>query len=225
MSINKKNKFYKAPTLKERLIDIKYMFLFWKGRKKGMINTMDIEWRHIREVFWPKDFYEKYGYLGSIPYNLNSDYCKAMYPLVILMDHYAKPKWCPRWFLRFLHLFGADNSIVRVRNFTLNQVFTRLTKGISMWDYKTKWHDYDLRISVTGNQMIQDLADDIESTFYRKGRRKELLKSLKNYPEAEGRFNDHSTLFQLEDLVRTIIEEKNNPNETKETNKTNKTNN
>lgn len=214
MSINKKNKFYKNPTLKERLVDIKYMFLFWKGRKKGMIHTMDIEWKHIREVFWPKDFYETYGYLGVIPYNPKSDYFKAMYPLVILMDHYAKPKWCPRWFLRFLYLFGSDNSIVRVRNFTLNQLFTKLTKGICIWDYKTKWNEYDLRISVTGNQMIQDLADDIESSFYRKGRKEAILESLKHYPSAEGRYNEYSTLCDLENLVRKIIEEKNNPNET-----------
>lgn len=214
MSINKKNKFYKNPTLKERLVDIKYMFLFWKGRKKGMIHTMDIEWKHIREVFWPKDFYETYGYLGVIPYNPKSDYFKAMYSLVILMDHYAKPKWCPRWFLRFLYLFGSDNSIVRVRNFTLNQLFTKLTKGISMWDYKTKWNEYDLRISVTGNQMIQDLADDIESSFYRKGRKEAILESLKHYPSAEGKYNEYSTLCDLENLVRKIIEEKNNPNET-----------
>ncbi len=218
MGTFRKNKFYKPTPFRERVVDFFRSLLFWKGRKKGMIRTMDIEWRHIKKVFWPKDFYEKYGYLGSIPHNPNSNYFKAIYPLIILMDHYAKPKWCPRWFLRFLYLFGADNSIVRVRNFTLNQLFTRLTKGISMWDYKTKWSDYDLRISVTGNQMIQDLADDIESCFYNKGRRKELLQSLKSYPSAEGRFNDYSSLFQLEDLVRTIIEEKNNPNETNETN-------
>ena len=196
--------------MKERVKNFFLSLLFWKGRKKGMIHTMNIEWSHIKRIFYPTHFYEKYGYLGSIPYHPESDCFKAMYPLIILMDHYAKPKWCPRWFLRFLHLFGNDNSIVRVRNFTLNRLFSRLTNGISMWDYKTKWSDYDLRISVTGNQMIQDLADDIEDTFYRKGRKKELLESLKGFASAEGRYKDYYTLCELENLVRTIIEEQTN---------------
>jgi hypothetical protein len=202
-----RGKFYKPVSPKEKIKNFFLSLLFWKGRKKGMIHTMDIKWSHIRIIFYPKHFHEKYGYLGSVPYHPETDYFKAIYPLIILMDHEAKPKWCPRWFLRFLHLFGNDNSIVRVRNFTLNKLFSRLTKGISMWDYKTKWHDYDLRISVTGNQMIQDLADDIESCFYRKGRRKELLESLKSFASAEGRFNQWSSLCELEALVRTIIEE------------------
>jgi len=202
-----KSKFYKPLPLKERIKNFFLSLLFWKGRKKGMIHTMDISWREIIPVFFPKGFHDKYSYLGSIPYNEDGDYFKAIYPLIILMDHEAKPKWCPRWFLRFLYLFGNDNSIVRVRNFTLNRLFSRLTKGISMWDYKTKWHDYDLRISVTGNQMIQDLADDIESCFYRKGRRKELLEFLKNSPSAQGRFNEWTSLCELENLIRTIIEE------------------
>ncbi len=50
----------------------------------------------IRAVFFPKDFYEKYQYLGSIPYG-NGDIFKAMEPLVIFMDYKAKPKYCPRW--------------------------------------------------------------------------------------------------------------------------------
>lgn len=220
MGTFRKDKFRKPTPFTERVVDFFRSLLFWKGRKKGMIHTMDIEWKHIREVFWPKHFYETYGYLGIIPYNPKSDYFKAMYPLVILMDHYAKPKWCPRWFLRFLYLFGSDNSIVRVRNFTLNQLFTKLTKGICIWDYKTKWNEYDLRISVTGNQMIQDLADDIESSFYRKGRRKAILESLTHYPSAEGRYNEYSTLCDLENLVRKIIEE-----QTTQNNETNENNN
>jgi hypothetical protein len=47
-----------------------------------------------------KDF-EKYGYLGT-PYNEDGYYFKALYPLVLAMDYEAKPKLCPRWFLRFL---------------------------------------------------------------------------------------------------------------------------
>ena len=102
-----------------------------------------------------------------------------MEPLVIFMDHKARSKWCPRWFLRFLHLFGNDNSIVRVRNHRLSNLKNKLTKGIMIWDYKTKWQSYDLRISVSGDQQINDLADDIENRFYEKGYKKDLLEEIR----------------------------------------------
>jgi hypothetical protein len=152
--------------------------IFWKGRPKGMIYTRDIDWDDIREVFFPNNFEEKYGYLGSIPYNENSELFKAMYPLVLAMDYEAKPKYCPRWFLRFLHLFGNDKSIIRVRNFTLHNLHRRLTKGIMLIDYKTKWEWYDLRISISAPKHLQDLADSIESDFYSRGRQEEIAKDI-----------------------------------------------
>lgn len=52
----KDSKFYKPPTLKERLTKLKYSIiysiLFWKGRSKGMIHTADISWRDLRAVFF-----------------------------------------------------------------------------------------------------------------------------------------------------------------------------
>jgi hypothetical protein len=102
-----------------------------------------------------------------------------MEPLVIFIDYKAKPKWCPRWFLRFLHLFGNDNSIVRVRNRRLSNLKRRLTKGIQLTDYKTKWYDYDLRISVYGTDQMQDLADAIEHKFYSDGYRESLASQIK----------------------------------------------
>jgi len=130
-------------------------------------------------VFFPKNFYEKYKYLGSVPWKEDGDIFKAMEPLVIFMDSKAKPWWCPRWFLRFLHLFGSDNSIVRVRNWTLHNLSRRLTKGYLIVDYKTKWQWYDLRISIHGNEQMNWLSDAIEQTFYRDGRREDLLNQLK----------------------------------------------
>jgi hypothetical protein len=165
----KNSKFYVKTPFKERLIDFMKGLLFWKGRKKGMVHTRDIKWDDIRAVFFPKDFYEKYKYLGSVPWKESGDIFKAMEPLVIFMDHKAKPWWCPRWFLRFLHLFGSDNSIVRVRNRALSNLLQRITKGYLIFDYKTKWHDYDLRISVYGNSQMQDLSDAIERKFYDDG--------------------------------------------------------
>ena len=179
MKIGKKSKFYKPTPVKEQVVDFFKSLLFWKGRKKGMIHTMDIKWDHIRAVFFPKNFYEKYHYLGSVPWNEEGDIFQAMEPLVIFMDSKAKPWWCPRWFLRFLHLFGSDNSIVRVRNWTLHNLSRRLTKGYLIVDYKTKWQWYDLRISIHGNEQMNWLSDAIEQTFYRDGRREDLLNQLK----------------------------------------------
>jgi hypothetical protein len=179
--VDKNSKFYFEPpklTFKERLVNLKYTILFWKGRKKGMVHTRDLRWDDIRAIFFPKDFYEKYHYLGSVPYRETGDVFKAVYPLVLAMDFEARPKWCPRWFLRFLHLFGSDNSIVRVRNRFLHDLGRRLTKGILMWDYKTKWSDYDLRISISGPSHLHSLSNGIERQFYKEGRENELVEQI-----------------------------------------------
>ena len=156
-----------------------YCVIFWKGRKKGMVHTRDLRWDDIRAIFFPKDFYEKYHYLGAVPYREDGELFKALYPLVLAMDYEAKPKWCPRWFLRFLHLFGSDNSIVRVRNRFLHDLEKRLTKGILMWDYKTKWSNYDLRISISAPSHLQRLSMGIERQFYKDGREDELVEEIK----------------------------------------------
>jgi len=153
--------------------------LFWRGRSKGMISTRNIQWDDIRAVFFPKDFYEKYQYLGSVPYTEKGDLFKAIYPLVLAMDYEAKPKFCPRWFLRFLHLFGSDNSIVRVRNRFLHDLSRKLTKGILIWDYKTKWSDYDLRISISGPSHLNELSRGIEERFFKTGKCNELVEEIK----------------------------------------------
>jgi len=150
----------------------------FKGKKKGIIHTRDITLDDIRAVFFPRDFEEKYNYLGCVPCH-NSAIFEAMEPLVIFMDYKAKPKWCPRWFLRFLQLFGNDNSIVRVRNRRLSNLKRKLTKGIQLTDYKTKWYEYDLRISISGTEQMIDLSDAIEWKFFNKGRRQSLAEQIK----------------------------------------------
>ena len=177
--IDKNSKFYKSPTFKERLDNIKYGILFWKGRSKGMIHTRTIKLDDFRYIFFPKGFDEKYGYLGTSVWNEAGDAFKALYPLVLALDYEAKPKLCPRWFLRFLHVFGRDKSIVRVRNRKLSELLHKLTKGIAFIDWKTKWHDYDLRISIHAPKHLQDLANDIEYGFYSRGRQEELVTEIK----------------------------------------------
>lgn len=177
----KNSKFYLKDNrpFKDKAKDFAQSMLFWRGRKKGIIHTRNITLDDLRAVFFPRTFHEKYRYLGSVPWHEEDAIFKAMEPLVIYMDYKAKPKWCPRWVLRFLHLFGSDNSIVRVRNRTLHNWENRLTKGIMLVDYKTKWQWYDLRISVYGDEGMNELADAIEDRFYNKGRRKDLAEQIK----------------------------------------------
>jgi hypothetical protein len=191
--MNKNNKFYVKKPFKQRAINFAHSLVFWKGRKKGMIHTRNIEWEDIRYIFAPKNFNEKYGYLGAVPYDENSKIFRAMLPLVLAMDYEAKPKWCPRWFLRFLDVFGNDRSIIRVRNHKLHNLHRKLTKGIRLNDYKTKWQWYDLRISITAPEYLQNLADDIEDGFYNRGEKakkeaqklmnKHYIESIKNENE------------------------------------------
>jgi hypothetical protein len=161
----------------QKLKDFGQSLLFWKGRKKGMIHTRDLEWADLRYIFFPSKL-ERYGYMGITFYQEDSPYYRALMPLVLAMDYEAKPKWCPRWFLRFLHVFGDDKSVVRVRNRRLSNLHRKLTKGIQFWDWKTKWSNYDLRISISGPKHLQDLADDIEYGYYSRGRQEELVEQI-----------------------------------------------
>jgi hypothetical protein len=193
-------------TFTEKLKSFGQSLLFWKGRpsRNGFVHTRDLEWSDFRYIFFPKGFEEKYGYLGTAIWE-DSSFFKYMYPLVLAMDYEAKPKWCPRWFLRFLHVFGDDKSMVRVRNHKLSHLHRRLTKGITFWDWKTKWSDYDLRISISAPQHLQDLADDIEQGFYSRGRQKELVDQIKKLdPNASIIWGSIQRLEkQLEDLENT----------------------
>ena len=202
----KDSKFYIKKSFKDQASNFAKSLLFWRGRSKGMIHTRNIKLDDVRAVFFPKNFYEKYHYLGSVPWREEGQYFKALYPLVLAMDYEAKPKWCPRWFLRFLHLFGSDNSIVRVRNRFLHDLGRKLTKGILMWDHKTKWTDYDLRISISGPKHLQSLADGIESYFYKEGRSKELVKEILELdPNAPITWGSVSRLEkQLEELEKQL---------------------
>ena len=210
MKINKNSKFYKPLTKQERLQNIKYFFLFWRGRTKGMIYTRNISLDDFRYIFFPKGF-EKYGYLGTHLWNEEGDYFNALYPLVLAMDYEAKPKFCPRWFLRFLHVFGSDKSIVRVRNWTLHNLLRKLTQGISFVDWKTKWESYDLRISIGAPKHLQNLADDIEHGFYSRGAQESLVEAiLEINPTASIIWGSVDRLKkQLDDLIEELENKKN----------------
>jgi len=209
MKTKSKFEFKDTRTFSEKVMSfakmILYSILFWKGRKKGMIHTRNIGFDDFRYIFFPKRF-EKYGYLGTQLWNEDGSYFKALYPLVLALDYEAKPKWCPRWFLRFLHVFGMDKSIVRVRNRRLSNLLSRLTKGIGFIDYKTKWYDYDLRISIRAPKHLQDLSGWIEYGFYSKGRQVELVEQIKAIdPEASITWGSVSRFEkQLEELEKQL---------------------
>jgi hypothetical protein len=173
------SKFYRKDTrsFSEKTREFVQSMLFWKGRSKGMIHTRNLQWDDLRYIFFPFKL-ERYGYLGITFDTEDSEYYKVLYPLVLAMDYEAKPDWCPRWFLRFLHVFGNDKSIVRVRNHRLSSIHRKLTKGIQFWDWKTKWHQYDLRISISSPEHLQNLASDIEYGFYNRGQQKELVEQI-----------------------------------------------
>jgi len=179
MKTKSKFEFRDNRPLTEKIKSFLASMLFWRGRKKGMIHTRDITWGDIRAVFFPKNLAEKYRYLGRSVWQTDGKYYEALYPLVISLDYNAKPVWCPRWFLRFLHLFGNDNSIVKVRNRRLSNLHRQLTKGIMFVDWKTKWEQYDLRISICAPHHLQQLADAIEEKFYNEGLQDELIEQIK----------------------------------------------
>ena len=200
-----KFEFKDTRTFSEKAKSFGQSMLFWKGRSKGMIHTRNLKWDDLRYIFFPKKL-EKYSYLNITFYKEDSVYYKALYPLVLAMDYEAKPTWCPRWFLRFLHVFGNDKSLVRVRNRRLHDLHRKLTKGIQFWDWKTKWCDYDLRISISAPKHLQDLAGWIEDGFYSDGRQKELVEQIKALdPEASIIWGSVSRLEkQLEELDETF---------------------
>jgi hypothetical protein len=176
----KQSKFAMPPKpFKERAANFAQSMLFWKGRKKGMIHTRNITWDDIRFIFFPKNECEKFEYLGYIYVSEGSIYYEPIMTIVRAMDRKARSWWCPKFFLRFLEVFGNDRSIVRVRNWSLYRLHRKLTHGYRFTDWKTKWEWYDLRISISACQELQDLADWTEDDFYRRG----LEQEKKDNPE------------------------------------------
>ena len=206
--MNKNSKFYvkDTRTFSQKTKEFVQSLLFWKGRSKGMIHTRNIEWSDLRYIFFPSKL-DKYGYLGITFYS-ESEFTKVLRPLVLAMDYEAKPSWCPRWFLRFLHVFGNDKSIVRVRNRRLHDLHRKLTKGIMFYDWKTKWSHYDLRISIVAPKHLQNLADWIERGYYSDGRQKELVEQIKKIDPNAGII--WGSVSRLEEQLEQLENKNNN---------------
>jgi hypothetical protein len=82
MKTNTENKFTFKDNrpFKEKILDFLQSLMFWKGRKKGMIFTRNISLDELRAVFFPKNFYEKYHYLGSVPYREDGKVVQGIVP-------------------------------------------------------------------------------------------------------------------------------------------------
>ena len=113
----------------------------------------------VFECFKPSN---KYAYLG-IHWNIffkDTDNYNILNKFIQDVDKIAKPWYAPRWFLNLLHLFGNDNSIIKVRNYGIHKFRNYLTKGIMITDIKTKYDT--IRIYGYFPQKINDLIDEVE---------------------------------------------------------------
>lgn len=152
----------------------------------------------IRKIFFPKNFYERYSYLGNIPYDNSESLLKS---LVIFMDYHAKPKWCPRWFLRLL--YSINDSPYIIRNKTLYNIFSKLTKNIRIYEIKRKWASYDVRITLSGNDGINRMVDAITTFIYKEGYKNDVLDKLSKIPELKNQYHNHNPIEDLEKLYYT----------------------
>ena len=131
-----------------------------KKAKLGPVHTMDITIGLLVECFFPKVGNE-FGYLGYAYYYVKPDGSiskqeEILKEFFIEVDKAARPKWCPKFVLRLLNLFGNDNSIVRVRNRRLHDLFNKITGGIQITD--TKWKYDSFRIYGSFTKELDELA-------------------------------------------------------------------
>lgn len=147
-----------------------------KGKKAkfGPVHTIDITVRHVLKCMFPKRG-DEYRYLGYAWYNINKLGSLTVEDRLLRIffkhvDMVARPWWCPRFVLRLLHLFGSDDSIVRVRNRKLHNLELRLTKGISITDTKWKYDSFRIYGNFTSelDQLAADTCKKIETEYEKK---------------------------------------------------------
>jgi hypothetical protein len=82
----------------------------------------------------------------------------------------------------------------------------KITGYIMLMDYKTKWKNYDLRISVVGDRQVQNLADAIESRYYEVGYRRDLADQIKEL-DPNTVFNSGYAPSSLNRELERLVEE------------------
>ena len=73
---------------------------------------------------------------------------------------------------------NGNANQVDTRQISITDPKNNRTFSISIYDYKTKWEWYDLRISISAPKHLQDLANAIERDFYSRGRQQEIADSI-----------------------------------------------
>lgn len=112
-----------------------------KPAKSGPVHTRDISVRDVIDCFFPKKG-EEYSYLGYAYYTPKTFVGTILLDFFKEVDKVARPKWCPKFYLRLLKLFGNDNSVVRIRNYYLSSKYSKITKGIMITDMKWKYDSF-----------------------------------------------------------------------------------
>jgi hypothetical protein len=79
-----------------------------------------------------------------------------------------------------------------------------------IWDYKTKWSEYDLRINIAGNEQMNWLVNAIEEKFYRDGRKEYLKEELSELTGKSKESYNFKMLRELEDEYVEVIEDTEN---------------
>jgi hypothetical protein len=145
-----------------------------KKAKVGPVHTRDITLTDLLRCFWPEKG-NKFSYLGYAFYFPKKDGTLSFEDQCLVsfykeVDRVARPKWCPRFVLRLLDLFGNDRSIVRVRNWKLHDMFNRLTGGVRITDTKWKWDSFRIygRFTEELHQLAQETCNKIEDHYNEK---------------------------------------------------------
>lgn len=125
-----------------------------------------IKFKQVWRCFIP-DRDNKYQYLGITwnPYSKGTIEYSTIEQFIVDVDKFARPKYFPKFILRLLHLFGNDNSIVRLRNRRFSEWSRKILKGIMITDIKTKWDEYDIRIYGYFPYELDKKIEDIETLF------------------------------------------------------------
>lgn len=144
-----------------------------RGKKAqiGPVHTRDITVQDVWRCLFPKRG-DEYGYLGYAFYYVENKKPKSIGEELLRnffkqVDRIARPKWCPRAVLRLLNLFGNDNSIVRMRNYKLANMFSRLTGGIRITDTKWKYDSFRIygRFTAELDELAAETCRKIEEAY------------------------------------------------------------
>jgi len=96
--------------------------------------------KNIIICFFPNE-YTEFIYLGTIDYlfEKNTKEYNIIRDFILVVDGVARPKWCPKWFLRLLELYKDNNSIV-------NKLHSKITKNIRITNMSTTYHSHNIII-------------------------------------------------------------------------------